>query len=173
MFYAVKPQSSALRARLFARKKSSPSFLLAVLIALAFGLGLGGLQPAQAERIKIVSYDLGGDVSERLQEVAKLRRLGTKVRIEGFCASACTLYLGLPQTCVSPAAVLGFHGPSTRYPGIPLPYDEFERISRQMAALYPGPISRWFMKTGRLQTVGLQSFSSETLVRMGVPRCSM
>ncbi len=34
---------------------------------------------------------------------------GDLVKIGGICASACTIFLGLPKVCLGPRAMLGFH----------------------------------------------------------------
>ena len=52
----------------------------------------------------IVTYDTGGTVGEYL---ARAHEFG--VQILGFCASACTAYLGAPGVCVGPDATLVFH----------------------------------------------------------------
>lgn len=130
------------------------------------------IAPAHAAT-KVVSNDRGGSVSARINEINKLRKSGTKIRIEGFCASACTLYLGLKsQVCVTETATLAFHGPSTATPGLLLPYDDFQRITAQMASYYPEPLRRWYMKEGRNNIEGLYSFTGAQLIEMGTRRCS-
>ena len=52
----------------------------------------------------IVTYDTGGTVGEYL---ARAHEAG--VHIRGYCASACTAYLGAPGVCVGPDATLVFH----------------------------------------------------------------
>ncbi len=124
--------------------------------------------PAQAITVK---RDLGGSVAERIQQVRQLSATGTPVRIEGTCISACTLLLGVPTTCVSPQARLGFHGPSSRLRGIPLPPEEYERVSRQMAEMYPAELRRWFMAKARLYTTSYLVISGGEAIRMGARAC--
>lgn len=134
-----------------------------------------GLMPGQAlaaPGVKVIQYDMGGDVEQRIREVARLRVLGTTVRIEGICVSACTLYLGLPNSCVMTNATLGFHGPRTGIPGIPLPREDFERVSSTMASYYPGQIRTWFMSRARLITENYYTISGAQAVKMGAHRCS-
>ena len=125
-----------------------------------------------ASGVQVVEYDMGGDVNQRIREVARLRAEGTEVRIEGTCVSACTLYLGLPNSCVMANATLGFHGPRTNIPGIPLPRADFERISSTMATYYPGQIRTWFMSTGRMITESYYTISGAQAVAMGAHRCT-
>lgn len=119
-----------------------------------------------------VTGDPGGSVAERVRQIEAMRRLGQKVAVpHGRCMSACTLYLGLPGTCVGKRAQFGFHGPRSATPGIGLPRAEFERWSGIMAAHYPAPIRRWFLQTGRYRTNGAYMISGAELIRLGVPDC--
>lgn len=119
----------------------------------------------------VVRHDMGGSVRERMAQVALLSASATEVRIEGTCVSACTLFLGVPTVCVTPSARLGFHGPSTRNRGLPLPRAEFERISAEMASLYPPMIRSWFMTTARHVTGDYIVISGRDAIAMGVPAC--
>ncbi|MEZ5779567.1 MAG: hypothetical protein R3E44_14525 [Paracoccaceae bacterium] len=120
----------------------------------------------------IITNDTGGSVAERVRTIRKMRHEGQGVAIpRGRCLSACTLYLGLPNTCVGRRARFGFHGPSSATPGIGLPRAEFERWSRIMAEHYPTPIRRWFLQTARHRTIGVYMVSGAELIRLGVPEC--
>jgi hypothetical protein len=127
--------------------------------------------PAAAQSALIVRNDLGGSVEQRLVMIAALRSEGRRVEIRGQCASSCTLYLGLPNTCVSRASQLGFHGPQSQYYGISLPRDQFEHWSRIMASNYPAPIARWFMAEARQTTMGLITISGAEAIKMGAQAC--
>lgn len=127
--------------------------------------------PAVAQSALIVRNDLGGSVQERLMMIAQLRDAGRRVEIRGQCASACTMYLGLPNACVSRAAQLGFHGPQSQYYGISLPPDQFEYWSRVMASNYPSGIARWFMSQARDTTMGLITISGAQAIKMGAHAC--
>ena len=118
-----------------------------------------------------IRNDMGGSVAQRIHNIENLRAVGTPVRILGTCVSACTLYLGLPNACVSPLASLGFHGPSTRLKGLPLSHDAFERVSRQMAAYYPAQMRKWFMEEGRLRTESYFVISGAQAIAMGARAC--
>ncbi len=149
--------------------------LLSMMLFWLFLIAGPGLIPVEAfarATVQVVQYDLGGDVEGRIREVARLRAKGTEVRIEGICVSACTLYLGLPNSCVAAGATLGFHGPATNIPGIPLPREDFERISTTMAAYYPGQIRTWFMSSARLITRNYYTISGTQAVAMGAHGCT-
>jgi hypothetical protein len=68
--------------------------------------------PAQAHSVRTIR-NYGGEVVNEYIIRANLAVLqGKRLRIGGWCASACTAYLGNPNTCVTPSAQFGFHGPS-------------------------------------------------------------
>lgn len=146
-------------------------------LALGICLALGALpgDPAQAserQRQRLVIHnDYGGSVPARAQQIATMRARGQSVAVpSGHCMSSCTMYLGLPGTCVGPTAVFGFHGPSAQS-GLGLPKAEFERWSQVMAANYPPSLRGWFLQTGRYNTIGYQVITGAQLIQMGVPRC--
>jgi hypothetical protein len=83
------------------------------------------VSPPAGERI---GDDNGGRIGTCLSKYEALRKSGQRVVIDGTCASACTLLLGLiphSRICVTPRAVLAFHaawdltltGPQTNSPG--------------------------------------------------------
>lgn len=135
---------------------------------LVIALILSGLSPAAARDVR---HDLGGSIRVRLAEIDALRARGERVRILGTCVSACTLYLGLPDTCVAPSARLGFHGPSAATRGLPLPRREFERVSAIMAGHYPARLRRWFWTEGRMRTDGYVTLSGAEVIRLGARAC--
>ena len=143
-----------------------------LLAALAFTVGLTALTD-QAHAVLqpyIVKDDHGGFVRDRLEEIKRLRASGQPVEIRGaVCYSTCTMLLGLPQTCVSPKTVFGFHGPSKR--GKALPPQEFERYSRLIASNYPARLKDWYIKTGRYRIEGVHRIRGSEIIRMGVRAC--
>ncbi len=141
---------------------------VAVAFATVLALGAALATPAPA---MTVTDDRGGSVSARMRQVAQLSARGTEVRITGTCISACTLFLGVPNACVSPSARLGFHGPSTRTSGLPLPRAEYERISLQMAAMYPPALRQWFITSARAYTEDYVLITGQDAIAMGARRC--
>jgi hypothetical protein len=73
-------------------------------------LTIAWLTPTSAtERI---SNDSGGRIGIYLTKFSALRRTGQPVMIDGTCASACTIVVGMiPRNhiCVTPRAALAFH----------------------------------------------------------------
>ncbi|MBW0157191.1 hypothetical protein [Sedimentimonas flavescens] len=120
----------------------------------------------------VIREDRGGPLEARLARVETLRQEGRAVAIpEGRCLSACTLYLGLEETCVGKAAIFGFHGPTTQFGTIALPQAEFERLSALMARRYPEPLREWFLLSARFHTLTYRYVTGEELIRLGVAEC--
>lgn len=113
--------------------------LARILTVAAFSALLSIPGPIQAQTAIVINQDLGGSVESRLRGIEQLRVAGTRIEIRGQCASACTMLLGLPNTCVARSSRLGFHGPQSQYYGIALPPEEFEYWSHIMASHYPEP----------------------------------
>ncbi len=80
-------------------------------VAVSIGLwpGAAATAPVSAERILDES---GGRIGSYLSRYEAIRKTGQHVAIDGTCASACTLLLGViphNRICVTPRAVLAFH----------------------------------------------------------------
>lgn len=118
----------------------------------------------------VVLNDRGGLLHEKLRQLRQLRRSNQPVRITGaICYSTCTLYLGLPQTCVSPNTIFGFHGPSSY--GRALSPKLFERTSRLVASQYPRGLKQWYLNTGRFKIGSLYKMKGSQIINMGVRAC--
>jgi hypothetical protein len=105
--------------------------------------------PAPAERIL---DDSGGRIGSYLTRYEALRKSGQRVVIDGTCASACTLLLGLiphNRICVTPRAVLAFHaawdpsltGAQTNAAG-----------TKYLWSRYPDSVRRWIARHGGLRS---------------------
>jgi hypothetical protein len=95
---------------------------------------------AQAETIEI-SDDKGGFVTLYQQKWEKLAAQKDNVRINGICASACTLLTGYfprKDICVTPNAVLGFHAGT------------FPFVTDILLKVYPDDIKKWIDAHGGL-----------------------
>lgn len=93
------------------------------------GVGLG--------RPVVITNDRGGNVLATIGRRNDLAASGRPVEIRGYCRSACTLFLSLPNACLGPGAEVGFHAP--RLPGtttIPALVPEI------MAQYYRGEVRR-------------------------------
>lgn len=143
---------------------------LAILTLVAGGPAAAQAVPVgYAVRPIIVRNDVGGDVGVRANKISAMAASGQSVEIRGsVCYSACTMYLGLPGTCISRTTQFGFHRPS--YYGAALSPDQFEFWSQVIAAHYPPPLRKWYLREGRYSTK-LKMISGAELIRLGVPEC--
>lgn len=127
-------------------------------------------QQSVAQQSLEIGNDRGGSLRTRLREIRELRRTGQPVRITGqICYSTCTMFLGLPQTCVSPKTVFGFHGPSSY--GRPLPPDVFDHASQLILDTYPEPLKSWYWTTARHQTWTMSQLHGADMIRIGIRAC--
>ena len=150
--------------------------IMAVLALLALAACVQAPPPAgMPARTKVVTYDMGGSFGERLRSLERLRADRTPVAITGVCASACTLFLHLPTTCVAPDATLLFHGPQVREKDgrvLDLHPDDFALYSGMIADHYPPRLRAWFMahavhKTGR----DLEPLTGAQAIALGARAC--
>ena len=116
-----------------------------------------------------VGDDYGGSIAAYMARVDALNASHRRVEISGDCRSACTLYLGADNLCVSQTAILRFHRPSR--PRQPLTDSQFDDFSRRMASYYPDPIRNWFLNSARHETRGTVALSGAVLIQLGVPEC--
>jgi hypothetical protein len=95
---------------------------------------------AQAQKLLLIQNDAGGVVRDYVinANLAELR--GEAVQVTGWCASACTAYLGNPGTCVTPSASFGFHGPSGGTA------EENRRAALVLARQLPEAIQGWYLR---------------------------
>lgn len=140
-------------------------------LALSFVLVICASAPTSVHAdVVIVGNDYGGVLIPRLANLQAIKMRGATVEIRGdICASACTLYLGLENTCIIPKTKFGFHGPSQH--GRPLPQADYERLSQVVAAQYPLVLRNWFMTSGRKTLVRMQFISGQTLIGLGLRQC--
>lgn len=121
-------------------------------------------------QVLIVENDPGGLLLERLAQLRLLVAQDTQVEIRGdICHSSCTMLLSLPDVCVLPETVFGFHGPS--YAGRPLEPIKFERVSRLIAQFYPDNLRHWYLTKARHHIDGYKEKTGSELIAMGFKRC--
>ena len=124
---------------------------------------------AAAAPAELILDDSGGRIGSYLTRYEALRKSGQRVAIDGTCASACTLLLGViphNRICVTPRAVLAFHaawdlsltGTQTNVAG-----------TKYLWSRYPGDVRQWIKRHGglRSQTIYL---SGRDLAQM-FPSC--
>lgn len=113
------------------------------LAGMALALMLAGCMtapaPAEAAGPIVISNNRGGNVMEAVKYRGKLARSGRRVEVRGYCRSACTIYITLPNACLGPNATVGFHAP--RIPGTTIIPPLVDQI---MAGFYRnGILRRW------------------------------
>ncbi|CAD0186674.1 hypothetical protein RUESEDTHA_03583 [Ruegeria sp. THAF57] len=139
-----------------------------VISALVFGMDFQAA--ANTQNPYVVGNDRGGYLHDRLIELENLQRNRVLVEIRGrVCFSTCTMFLGLPGTCVDAETIFGFHGPSRT--GRKLPKKDFDYFSRVMADYYPEPLKSWFMNKARNRISGVYKVKGAELIRMGISPC--
>jgi hypothetical protein len=94
----------------------------------------------------LIRDDRGGEIIDYGLRTARLRESGEKVRIAGYCASACTLYLSLPsdQICIFPGTKFQFHTPSA------VTLRHRDAAAEYMLAKYPPWVKSWIDRHGGL-----------------------
>ena len=132
--------------------KSGGSLMKACLAAVAIPPVLLMLSLSWASATVRITDDRGGQIGQYLSRYHALRENGERVEIDGTCASACTMLLGvIPRNriCVTPRAVLAFHSAWT-------PTSEGEQISSAgnyyLWSNYPADVRKWIIQNGGLHT---------------------
>lgn len=93
----------------------------------------------QGQKPIVIGDDRGGNVMDAVRRRSQLQRWGGPVEVRGYCRSACTLYITLPNACLGPKAIVGFHAP--RLPGTTIIPPAVDQI---MASYYRnGILRRW------------------------------
>jgi hypothetical protein len=99
-----------------------------------------------------IADDRGGRIGTYLDKYHSLRTSGQTVVIDGYCASACTIVLGMvtrDKICVTSRATFGFHavwdldsnGREVTNPG----------ATRSLYSMYPSQVRRWIAARGGLK----------------------
>jgi hypothetical protein len=98
-----------------------------------------------------IQRDMGGDLGLYEVRLGVYASLGIKVRIDGVCASACTILTRLPANlvCATQKAELHFH--KTRASGSAnVSAARLEQENSRLLALYPSGIRTWINIRGGL-----------------------
>ena len=118
----------------------------AVLVAVLLMLG-----SAPATATVMIANDTGGQIGPYLAKYRALRASGERVEIDGTCASACTMLLGIiprNRICVTPSASLVFHS-AWDMEGDQRVTSEGNRI---LWSTYPESVRRWIKSHGGLHS---------------------
>ncbi|WFU73388.1 hypothetical protein [Bradyrhizobium sp. CB2312] len=119
--------------------------------------------------VRIVN-DPGGWIGDYVARYERLRARGEAIVIDGYCASACTIVLGIiprDKICVTSRAEFLFHAAYN-----PAPHGRRQtnrEATDRLYSLYPSEIQRWIDKRGGLTSRGTL-LSGASLAAM-YPRC--
>lgn len=135
----------------------------------AFALAFFGCI-AQPNALPIVVHnDPGGDVDWRDKQIRTLLQHGRSVVIDGWCASACTMYLNLPpgQVCVTRRSKLLFHAVRLEAPGHPVD----RRMTARLWQQYPASVQQWLSSRGARPGSGREYLMKGSDLVGRVPLC--
>ncbi|AGT07637.1 hypothetical protein [Paracoccus aminophilus] len=74
-------------------------------------VGQPPLQPGASGEPVVILNNRGGNVVQTIQRRRQLEQSGVPVEVRGYCGSACTLFITMPNACLAPDATVGFHAP--------------------------------------------------------------
>jgi hypothetical protein len=109
--------------------------------------------PPQIEQQVIVRNNHGGLVDQYLAQSREWEYQGKRIRIGGFCNSACTLYLHNNNACVEgPSTRIGFHAARSLWgeAGHPIIGPIDENSTQVMMNYYPENVRAWILRHGGL-----------------------
>lgn len=115
-----------------------------MLVAGILAWAMLGYSCARAEVISVTpeNFSQGGDVERMAAAVQRLGIRGDEIEVRGDCWSSCVMLLALGhQVCTTMRSRWGFHGPSSRYHGIPLPERREAQLVDLIAEHLPGPLA--------------------------------
>ncbi|MBE1289519.1 MAG: hypothetical protein GJ679_05880 [Rhodobacteraceae bacterium] len=129
-------------------------------------LATGGMMaPGHAAGRLLIQNDGGGPLGDYILHTRLAGLTHDEVQITGWCASACTLYLSLPQTCVSRDAQFGFHAPSGGTAA------QNRDALRLFAEYLPANLQGWYLReAAHLTGREYRALSGADLVAMGAAR---
>lgn len=90
---------------------------------------------------------------------------GERLRIDTYCPSACTMFLGVRNVCITPNATLAFHAGGSR--GVINPHRTAQMLSTYKPALRQYLTSNHFVDTFDFHTIS----GEEMIKRFGYPAC--
>lgn len=140
-------------------KRNITSFALIAATSVLIGLAPADSFAASGNTIDVWN-DSGGNVLQMTQRRESLAKSGKRVRIRGYCRSACTMLITMPNACLGPYAKVGFHAPRIPNTSIIPPY-----VDQIMGNFYRNGIrDRWF--GGWNRSLEMQVISAREYVRL-------
>ncbi len=148
-----------MRCRQFATKLGG----LALLI-IALGVASAALADGSSK-----GYGAGGRFARYYPVIRKYNKSGELFRIEGFCRSACTLFLSIRNVCIERDAFLSFHaGPDRKTKK----WVRNSSSTRTMLAAYKPKLRRYLLDGHHVDSRRYHTLKGETLIdRFGYAEC--
>ena len=114
----------------------------------------------------VIAAHMGGSIADAEAVARWAQASRCEVRIEGTCASSCTMLLSVG--CVMPDARLGFHAPTAGGQRM----DEVQRAAwaGRMAAALPPRLAGWYL-TGPAYSRAPVWISGAEAIKAGARRC--
>ena len=112
-------------------------------------------------------YGRGGQFERFDPVVSRYNQTGELFRIEGHCQSACTLFLGIRNVCVDPAARLLFHAGHDRNDNI------HAESTEHMMRAYTAPLRDYLVANRAMETLEFHTISGRDVIeKFGYRACS-
>jgi hypothetical protein len=136
---------------------------------LALGVVMLAAGPAAFADGSSKPHGAGGRFAVYHPIIAKYNRNGELFRIEGFCRSACTLFLSIRNVCVERSAFLSFHaGPDAKTGK----WGPSASSTRAMLAAYKPKLRRYLLDGHHVDSRKYHTLSGATLIdRFGYLEC--
>jgi hypothetical protein len=99
--------------------------------------------------------------------VRKYNESGERFKIDTYCPSACTMFLGIRNVCIAPGAVLAFHSGGSMQLGIVSYADTQRMLNNYNAVLRKYVIDNHFTDTFTFHRIA----GAEIVKRFGYPAC--
>jgi len=155
---------------------------LVIISALAMGLGILFLSPYShvqkdiiddpASNTYTIHHDEGGIVADYFNRAVNFDKRGTRVVIDGVCASACALYTRDRGACVTDNTSLGFHAVTENAGTAEHPKRGAinQEVTNQVMSIYPEGIQEWIKANGGM-TWDMKWLNAPEVYKY-LPRCS-
>jgi hypothetical protein len=102
-----------------------------------------------AGMIATVGNDGGGAIRDYYFNMLDKYHGGFTIRFNGECRSACTLYLAIPNKCVTPNAIFKFHSPW----GLGASPNQIQAARNFLMTVYPKWVKDWIKANNALKTI--------------------
>jgi hypothetical protein len=115
-------------------------------------------------------YRLGGKFTAFDPIVSQYNQTGELFRISGHCQSACTIFLGIKNVCVEPAAVVIFHAGNSA--GVGDDKHMSADATKHMLSAYNPSLRAYLLEHHVMDTLTLFPISGTDMIKkFGYPEC--